>query len=312
MPTREPPHYRYSNLSTSFLKVSPLAFERQMRDKEVERVADQICRLGLARPLVVRPWGRAERYHEVLVDALTLAAAKAAGLRSVPGLVVRCNDQVARAIVLAEAVRDASLLADDRARAQDELKHWLAEQRRLEEQDLRHRQEVCARVPVRRPSGAAVRPAKPTPEPEAEVAFYFEGAEDLRPSIVRAVERGLISVEQAQPLRHVKLRDQLEAFQRLVQGTVDQDHPAEMDEAAAEGEAVQEELAYTLTQRDPALRAQVPAHSLCATALRQFDRGHLDVEDLRLLVDLTREEQLQRLQELVDAHAAPESGSGDR
>lgn len=80
----------------------------QIRDEDVEELAQSIKKHGVMQPIVVRPLGESGRY-EIIAGERRWRASKVAGLTHIPAIVRVLSDQVAIALALIENIQRQDL-----------------------------------------------------------------------------------------------------------------------------------------------------------------------------------------------------------
>ena len=85
---------------------------RRSANIDVTELADSIERLGVLQPIIVRPAGR---NYEIVAGNLRLKAAKIAGLKSVPAIIKKLNDEEAFVESAVENIQRHTLSPEDEA-----------------------------------------------------------------------------------------------------------------------------------------------------------------------------------------------------
>jgi ParB-like chromosome segregation protein Spo0J len=219
------------------IKISPLHWSRTITNEDVEELADNIEKLGQVHQIVVRPMGKAKRFYELLSGERRLRAQQKLGAKKVRCAIINYDDAEAYLWSLSEGLQ---VKRPDSTEWQKAAKLFTDKWSERYGEEEPEEEEAPAPTPKAKKNGskmpASLGPSKRGRKKTVRGKAIDEGAkaagvtpktfrkavvreENLIISAVRALEKGTISVEQADRLATLSVAEQRQQLPLMIRET---------------------------------------------------------------------------------------------
>lgn len=207
------------------IHISPVHWQREIKDEDIDEIGNSIAKFGQLHQLIVRQVkGKISGVYELLSGRVRYLSMKAEGIREARCAVVDVDDRVAEIISIIENLHR-------RSPKESELRWGVKRYGELLEADATKK--AADEAERHKQSGTKPRPGRPTspktvaakqvaedlgisPDKAREV---LKRAANLCPSATRALDRGLITVDQANRLSRMSRPKQQEELRLMLEET---------------------------------------------------------------------------------------------
>lgn len=217
----------------SAIRKSKYHWDREITVEDVDDLADSIEQSGQFQPIIVRPIGKAKKFYELIAGERRYLAQKRLKATRIPCVITKCNDVQAEIMSLEENLKHK----------RPSSKEWAAGAKRLRDlimkrdggepevrkpKDPKKKTQLLGAAPNnqkgsgRKPSAkrkATKKAAKMLGVSESKTTRAIKREEDLIPSASRALERGTITVEQADRLTNMSVKQQQAQLPTMIKET---------------------------------------------------------------------------------------------
>jgi ParB/RepB/Spo0J family partition protein len=227
--------FKNKSILMSAIRKSKFHWDREITDVDVEDLADSIERTGQIAPVIVRPIGTAKKYFELLAGERRYLAQKKLGSERIPCRIFTGDDIAAEILSLVENLKIKKPHSKEWSAAAKRLQelYMLEEERKIKKEkpkNSKKKGQLLGTVPNnstagRKPSAkrrATKKVAKTMGVSESTASRAIKREENLIHSASKALDRGNITVHQADRLAGMSVSKQRVQLPIMIKETREQ------------------------------------------------------------------------------------------